>query len=136
MLARRAWLAVAVSPAFSSPGTLQQALEHFTKGRSVQNGKVQLLLPELVENGNSVPVLLAVPGAESVRRLLLLAERNPAPEVIQVEFGPSSGRAQLSTRIRLATSQTLIALAELADGSIWQQQASVIVTLAACVEGG
>jgi sulfur-oxidizing protein SoxY len=136
MLVRRSLLLLAVSPVMSSPDSLNQAVERFTQGRSVRDGKVQLLVPELVENGNSVPVEVGVLGTERVLRLLLLAELNPSPEVAQVQFGPRSARPQIQTRIRLATSQTLIALAELADGSIWRQQVRVLVTLAACVEGG
>ncbi len=140
MLPRRTLLLLAVSPALASPALLQQALLQFTQGRPVQQGRVQLQVPELVENGNAVPVTVSVTGSgtgvERVRRMLLLAELNPLPEVIEVQFGPYSGKPELSTRIRLATSQTLVAMAEMADGSIWQQQARVIVTLAACVEGG
>jgi sulfur-oxidizing protein SoxY len=136
MLPRRTLLLLAASPALASSAQLQQAMLQFTQGRPAQQGRVQLQVPELVENGNAVPVTVSVAGAERVLRMLLLAELNPLPEVIQVQFGPHSGRAELSTRIRLATSQTLVALAEMADGSIWQHQARVIVTLAACVEGG
>lgn len=140
MLPRRTLLLIALSPALASPALLQQAVLKFTQGRPVQQGKVGLQVPELVENGNAVPVTVSVTasgaGTERVLRMLLLAELNPLPEVMEVQFGPYAGRPELSTRIRLATSQTLVALAEMADGSIWQQQARVIVTLAACVEGG
>ena len=70
-----------------------------------------------------------------MRRLALLTERNPQPQVAVFTLGPACGRAQVSTRMRLATSQTVRALAELSDGSWWEQDAEVIVTLAACVEG-
>jgi sulfur-oxidizing protein SoxY len=62
-------------------------------------------------------------------------ERNPQPNVITAQFGPRSGRATLSTRIRLANSQRITAVAEMSDGSFWSGSADVIVTLAACIEG-
>jgi sulfur-oxidizing protein SoxY len=72
--------------------------------------------------------------AEHVRGIALFNEKNPQPNVITARFGPRSGRARLATRIRLATSQTLVAVAELSDGTYWSDSAEVIVTLAACVE--
>ena len=60
----------------------------------------------------------------------------PQPEVAIFQLGPLAGRAMVATRMRLATSQTIVALAQLADGSVWQQRVEVVVTLAACVEGG
>ena len=117
----------------------RRSLLQLTGGRTPQSGRVRLDLSALVENGNAVPVLLAVDSpmtpADHVRRLALLTERNPQPEVAVFTLGPLSGRAQVATRMRLATSQTVWALAELSDGSWWQQGADVIVTLAACVEG-
>jgi sulfur-oxidizing protein SoxY len=62
-------------------------------------------------------------------------ERNPQPHVITVQIGPRAGRAVLATHIRLATSQQLLAVAALSDGSFWSDTAQVVVTLAACVEG-
>ncbi|MFM2118848.1 MAG: hypothetical protein RL722_316 [Pseudomonadota bacterium] len=104
-----------------------------------QTGRVQVEIAELIDNGNAVPVRLRVASpmtpADHVSALALFAERNPLPEVISVRLGPSSGRAEFGTRIRLATSQQLVALARLSDGSVWQQSLKVIVTLAACLEG-
>jgi len=104
----------------------------------VREGRVKLELSPLVENGNTVPVTVSVPGfdAAAVRRLALFTERNPQPEVAVFELSRLSGRAQVATRMRLATSQTIVAMAQLSDGSYWQQRVDVVVTLAACVEGG
>ena len=90
-----------------------------------------------MENGNTVPVTVSVPGAEAaaVRRLAIFTERNPQPEVAVFTLGPLAGRALVATRMRLATSQTVVALAQMADGSVWQRRVDVLVTLAACVEG-
>jgi sulfur-oxidizing protein SoxY len=115
------------------------ALMRLTGGRTPSSGRVRLDLPALVENGNAVPVTLSVDSpmtaTEHVRRLALLTERNPQPDVAVFGLSPLSGRAQVATRMRLATSQTVWALAEMADGSWWQQGIDVVVTLAACVEG-
>ena len=127
-------------PALATPESMDAAINALTGGAPRREGRVEIEIAELVENGNAVPVLLRVPGspmtaADHVQRLALFTERNPAPEVAVFHLGPRNGRAQVATRIRLATSQRLVALAQLSDGSWWQQQANVIVTLAACVEG-
>ena len=130
-----AWV---VPAARANPAGLQTAILAFTGGAAVQDGKVRLDISPLVENGNTVPVTVSVPGLEAtqVRRLALFTERNPQPEVAVFQLGPLAGRAEVATRMRLATSQTVVALAQLADGSCWQQRLQVVVTLAACVEGG
>lgn len=115
------------------------AVQRFTGGAPLREGRVRLTIPQLVENGNAVPVSLAVPElppGTAVRRLALFTQRNPQPEVAVFALGPGAGRAEVHTRIRLATSQGLLALAELDDGSCWQQPVDVVVTMAACVEGG
>jgi sulfur-oxidizing protein SoxY len=98
---------------------------------------VSLEIPPLVENGNAVPVTIAVADADAaqVRRMALFTERNPQPEVAVFTLGPLAGRALVATRMRLATSQGVVAVAQMADGSCWQRRVQVVVTLAACVEG-
>ena len=126
------------SLAAATPESLQSAIAAFTGGAKVQEGRVKLEISPLVENGNTVPVLVSVEGVDAgtVRRIALFTERNPQPEVAIFQLGPLVGRAQVATRMRLATSQTIVALAQLTDGSVWQQRVDVVVTLAACVEGG
>lgn len=123
-----------------NPAALQAAVAAFTGGRTPRSGRVLLDLAPLVENGNTVPVLVrvdsAMTAADHVRRIALFAERNPQPEVAVFNLSLQSGRAEVATRMRLATSQQVLALAELQDGSYWQQVVDVVVTLAACVEGG
>ena len=106
----------------------------------MREGRVELNISPLVENGNAVPVSIRVDSAmteaEHVLRIALFTSRNPQPEVIVFELGRLSGRAQVATRMRLATSQTVLAVAQWGDGSFWQHSVDVIVTLAACVEGG
>ena len=126
------------SPAAATPESLLSAIAAFTGDAKVQDGRVKLDISPLVENGNTVPVTVSVEGvdASTVRRIALFTERNPQPEVAVFQLGPLAGRAMVATRIRLATSQTIVALAQLTDGSVWQQRVDVVVTLAACVEGG
>lgn len=118
--------------------SLDEAIGNFTDGAPVQEGRVTLDIPPLVENGNAVGVTLDVESAmtpeDHVRRLALFNERNPQADIAVFHLGPRSGRARISTRIRLATSQTVVAVAEMSDGSFWSSKASVIVTLAACIE--
>jgi sulfur-oxidizing protein SoxY len=141
LLGGAAVCALTISPGTAWPANTvwRDALMRLTGGRVPQTGKVRLELSALVENGNAVPVTLSVDSpmtsAEHVRRLALLTERNPQPEVAVFALTLLSGRARVATRIRLATSQTVWALAELSDGSWWQQGMDVVVTLAACVEG-
>ena len=95
-------------------------------------------MPPLVENGNAVPLTIIVDSpmseAEHVKAIHVFNEKNPQPNVISVKLGPRAGRAGFSTRIRLADSQTVTAIAELSDGSFWSDDIDVIVTLAACIE--
>lgn len=133
-------LAVAlVRPAPAQPERLAAVIRAHTGGADVQRGKVAIDISPLVENGNAVPVTIAVvsPLDEThfVRSIALFNEKNPQPDVFIAELGPRAGRAVVSTRIRLATSQKLVALALLSDGSWWSDEALVVVTLAACVEG-
>ena len=104
----------------------------------VKKGKVKLDLPPLVENGNSVSCTVSVESpmtaADYVKAIHIFNEKNPQPNVISVKLGPRAGRASFSTRIRLADSQTVTAIAELSDGSFWSDDIDVIVTLAACIE--
>lgn len=123
----------------ATPERLADAVRGFTGGVPVQPGRVVMDISPLVENGNTVPLSVLVDSpmtaADHVRAVAVFNERNPQPHVITVHLGPRAGRALLSTHIRLATSQTLLAVAALSDGSFWSDSTQVVVTLAACVEG-
>ncbi len=125
--------------AAATPEAMAEAVRGFTGGAAVTPGRVALDISPLVENGNTVPLSVIVDSpmteADHVRAIAVFNERNPQPHVITVQLGPRAGRALLSTHIRLATSQTLLAVAALSDGSFWSDRAQVVVTLAACIEG-
>lgn len=121
-------------PSWASRTELEQALQVFTQGQPLNAGAVQLDIAPLIENGNAVPVTLST--RQPVQVLALFNELNPQREVLQAQMRPQPGGAQLSTRIRLATSQQLVAVAQTPDGRWWSQRVDVIVTLAACIEGG
>jgi sulfur-oxidizing protein SoxY len=118
---------------------MQEAIRAIVGEAELQQGRIALDIPMLVENGNAVPLTVGVDSPmtpdDHVRRIAVFNERNPQPNVITARIGPRAGRAGLSTRIRLATSQRLVAVAEMSDGSFWSDSAEVVVTLAACVEG-
>jgi sulfur-oxidizing protein SoxY len=105
----------------------------------VRDGKIKIDAPPLVENGNSVPITVSVDSPmtpqEHVKGIYIFNEKNPQPNVANFHFGPRAGRAGVATRIRLADTQRIVAIAELSDGSFWSASADLIVTIAACIEG-
>lgn len=133
-----AWLVVRDAGAAPSTEDLASAIKRFAGDATPQNGRVKLDIASLVENGNVVPITVTVDSPmtpdDHVTELAVYNEKNPQRDVIVCRLGPRAGRAELATRIRLATSQRLVALAKMKDGSCWQTTVAVIVTLAACVE--
>jgi len=131
---------VRVEPARATPAAMQEAIAKVVGPAPVNTGKVKLDLPPLVENGNAVPLAVSVESpmteADHVRAIHVFTEKNPQPDVVSVRLGPRAGRASVATRIRLADTQTVIAICELSDGSFWSGSAAVVVTLAACLEDG
>ena len=129
---------VTVCPAEATPAMLASAIQNVTGGAAVRTGKVKLDIPPLVENGNTVPMMVSVnhPMAleDHVRSIHVFNEKNPQPNIANFDLGPHNGRAQVSTRIRLADSQKIVAIAKLSDGSFWSASVDVVVTLAACTE--
>lgn len=132
---------VTVRPARATPERLEAAIREFAgeAAAEIRAGRVRIEVPPLVENGNAVPVTVNVESpmtaTDFVRAIALFNERNPQPNVVTARLGPRAGRARIATRIRLATSQKLVALAEMSGGSVRSDSAEVVVTLAACVEG-
>lgn len=117
---------------------LDDAIRAWTGGATVQGGRVKLDIAPLVDNGNTVPLSVNVDSpmtaGDHVLAIAVFNQRNPQPDVVRFTLGPRAGRASVATRIRLATTQKLSAVARLSDGSYWQHTIEVIVTLAACLE--
>lgn len=109
--------------------TVEELTAAFTGGAAPATDGITLTAPEIAENGNTVPVSVEAPGAVAI---MLLAAGNPTPAVATFNFGPAAGSQMGATRIRLAKTQDVIALAKMADGSIKQAQATVKVTIGGC----
>jgi sulfur-oxidizing protein SoxY len=111
-------------------------IEKFTGGKQPAKGKIALDLPEIAENGNTVPLSLTVESpmtAESyVKDVMILADGNPNAGVATLTFTPLSGRAEASVRIRLAATQNVVAIARMSDGSLFTEQKTVKVTIGGC----
>jgi sulfur-oxidizing protein SoxY len=129
---------VTLRPAEATPAMLAAAIRNAVGTAAVQTGKVKLDIPPLVENGNTVPMTVSVASPmtadDYVRSIHVFNEKNPQPNIGNFYLGPYAGRAQVSTRVRLADSQKIVAIAHLSDGSFWSVSADVIVTLAACTD--
>ena len=142
MITRRNFLVLACGAAsggaLASPADVQDAIRKLTGGAQLSPGKVRLEVPALIENGNSVVLSVLVDSpmtaAEHVKAIHVFAPQNPLPNVVSVYLGPRSGRARFATRVRVADSQTLLAVAQFSDGSFWSDSVEVIVTLPACAE--
>jgi sulfur-oxidizing protein SoxY len=129
---------VAIRPADATPAMLATAIRDVVGAAVVHTGKVKLDIPPLVENGNTVPMTVSVASPmtaeDHVKSIHVFNEKNPQPNIGNFVLGPRAGRAQASTRIRLADSQKITAIAHLSDGSFWSVSVDVVVTLAACTE--
>jgi sulfur-oxidizing protein SoxY len=127
---------VSLRPLAATPGTLASAIRNVVGEAPIRIGKVKLEIPPLVENGNTVPMTVSVASAmtadDHVTSIHVFNEKNPQPNIGNFYIGPYAGRAQVSTRIRLADNQKVVAIAHLSDGSFWSATADVVVTLAAC----
>ena len=129
---------VTLRPVEATPAMLATAIRNVVGEAPVRTGKVKLDVPPLVENGNTVPMTVSVANPMTsdnyVKSIHVFNEKNPQPNIGNFYLGPRAGRAQVSTRIRLADSQKIVAIAQLSDGSFWSVSADVVVTLAACTE--
>jgi len=108
----------------------------FAGGKTAESGKVAIELPEIAENGNTVPLAITVDApmtAENyVSEVLVVAEGNPRPGVALFQFSAMSGKAQVSTRIRLAATQNIVVVAKTSGGQLFTGQKLVKVTIGGC----
>lgn len=109
-------------------------------GRTAATGGIAIEMPLLSENGNAVDLAIRVESpmtaADHVRAIHVLSEKNPVPHVATFHLSPRAGRAEVATRIRLATTQRILVLAETSAGAVHRAEREVIVILGACVETG
>ena len=141
---RRAFLAgsaaVTLIPfaAEATPETLAAAIRQVTGGAPLQARGVTLDVPPLIENGNAVPLTVSVDSPmkadDYVKAIHVFNEKNPQPHVLHASLSPGNGRARVATRIKLADTQKVVAIAETSKGEFLTAHAEVIVTLAACIE--
>ena len=129
---------VTLRPSEATPAMLASAIRNVVGNATVQTGRVKIDVPPLVENGNTVPMTVSVASPmtaeDHVKSIHVFNEKNPQPNIGNFYLGPHAGRGQISTRIRLADSQKITAIAHLSDGSFWQTSVDVVVTLAACTD--
>jgi len=132
-------LASLAPPVSATSAAMEEAIRALVGEATINRGKVRLELPPIVENGNTVPLTVSVESpmteADHVASIHIFNQKNPQPYVAAFHLGPRAGKAAVATRIRLADSQRVVAIARLGDGSFWSDSADVIVTLAACAEG-
>jgi len=119
---------------------LEAAIRKVTGGKPVKAGRVTLDVPPLVDNGNTVPITVSVKSpmtaADHVKTIHVFTEKNPQPYVLTAHLGPRAGRASIAARCRIADTGSVIAIAQMSDGSFWSDTTSVVVTLSACLEDG
>jgi sulfur-oxidizing protein SoxY len=124
--------------ALAQVDTLDPHVRALADGAAVRKGKVTLVLPQLADNGNSVPIRITVDSpmtaADHVKSIHLYSERNPVPNMANFYLGPRAGKAEIDSRVRLAGSQRVTAVAKLSDGSFWYDSAPIVVTLSACLD--
>ena len=129
---------LALWPSFASAKAEEAmaVLDKFTGGKAAAEGKVTLKMPEIAENGNTVPLSISVDSPmtadDYVKRVVIVSEGNPRPEVATFHFSPKSGVAQASTRMRLAKTQNVVAVAEMSNGSFHMVKRQVKVTIGGC----
>jgi sulfur-oxidizing protein SoxY len=129
---------VRIEPASATPASMKAAIRSVVGEAEVKKGKVHVDVPALVENGNAVSLVVQVDSpmtdADHVKAIHVFNELNPQPNVISAYLGPRAGVAKITTRFRLADTQTVIAIAQMSDGSFWSGSADVVVTIPACLE--
>ena len=125
-----------VRPASATPERLVAALREQFGARDIVRARVTLKLPVLAESGNVVPVTVSVDSPMSevdhVTEIHLFAEKNRLPRILSVNIGPWNGKAEVQSRIRLADSQQVLAVAVMNDGALFSDAKQVEVTYSSC----
>lgn len=121
--------AVAAMIPMQASAAVDEAIAAFTGGAEMGSEGITLIAPEIAENRNTVPIEVDAPGAEAI---LILAAGNPTPGVAELRFGPLAASQSGSTRIRLAGTQDVVAIAKMPDGTFVQARQEVKVTIGGC----
>ena len=123
---------------FAKKEDADEAIQKITGNAKIQEGRVTLTIPPLIENGNLVVLKVSVESPmtanDYVKAIHVIAEGNPLPNIFTAYLTPRSGTANITTRVRLADSQRVWAIAQMSNGSFWQGSAETLVTLSACTE--
>src|SRR5262245_15884722 len=132
-------LTLTTRPVSATPESMRAAIKQVVGDATPTKGKLKIDLPPLIENGNAVALTVSVDSpmtqADYVKAIHVFTEKNPQPNVMAIHLGPRAGKANITTRIRLADTQKVVAIAQMSDGSFWSDELEVVVTLAACLEG-
>ncbi len=122
--------------ALADSASAAKAIKKIIGDKATQQGRITLELPQIAENGNTVPIAFEVESpmteADHVKAVHIFSEGNPIPNVASIRFSPASGRARAATRMRMAKTQNVIAVAEMSDGSVFMAKAEVKVTIGGC----
>jgi sulfur-oxidizing protein SoxY len=124
----------------ATPEMRDEAIAAITGGAPVKDGRVHLTIPGVAENGLSVYTTVAVESpmteADHVKAIHIISEQNPIAHLMTFHLGARSGVAKVATNMRMGTSQEVTALVEMSDGSFWRDRKKIVVTIAACIDGG
>jgi sulfur-oxidizing protein SoxY len=129
VMVRGAGAFVAFGLPLRATAAAEDQIAAFTGGAAIGEGGITLTAPEIAENGNTVPIEVSAPGASQI---MVLATGNPTPGVATFSFGALAASQAASTRIRLAGTQDVVAIAKMADGSFVQASSNVKVTIGGC----
>ena len=123
-------------PANANKAAVADAIKKQIGDKPTQSGRIKLELPQIAENGNTVPIGIEVESAmtdsDYVKAVHVFAEKNPRPDVATFQFSPANGKAKVSTRMRLLKTQNIVAVAEMSDGSVYMAKNQVKVTIGGC----
>ena len=129
-------IAPGIRSAFADAASTQAAIKKAIGNKTLKSGRIKLTLPQIAENGNTVPISFSVQSPmtknDYVKAVYVFAESNPRPDVAVFHFTPRSGKAQASTRMRLLKTQNVIAVAQMSDGSVYMAKNKVKVTIGGC----
>ena len=125
-----------IKPVMATPDELADTLRQTFGDRAINRGKVKLEMPRLAENGSVVPITVSVDSAmtpqDYVKSIHVFASENHLPRVLEVQLGPHNGKGVFSSRVRVARSQPITAVALMSDDTVWAAAVNVEVVTSEC----